>query len=119
MKTKVQFISEREQKQQKKLKPEPRLGLIKRHINTTPVYFYPLLVLLEVSPSEPAHPETELQNIFHVSPLPPVAFLCLSTHRSHSALNSGWLLAGAQWGWEGFLSQPTVRSDHESVELKN
>lgn len=39
MKSEVQLIREREQKEQEKLKPEHRLGLIKRHINTTSSLF--------------------------------------------------------------------------------
>lgn len=60
------------------------LGFIKLHTNTASRLFLSSAVQLEVSPSEPAHPETELLNIFHFSPLPPVTFLCLSTHGSLS-----------------------------------
>lgn len=62
-----------------------------------------LLFLLDVSPCEPAHPETVLLNIFHFSPLPPVTFLCLSTHGSLSSL---WSLV-SYWpvlSWGGRVS---------------
>lgn len=63
------------------------------------LHFHSESVLLGVSPSEPAHPESELPNIFHFFPSLLLTFLSLSTYGSLYPLVSAefWAAIGLQW----------------------